>query len=42
LSRIINMATEPQVQSAMGNFQNGNPILLASATVKRPAGYGPK
>ncbi|HXT40824.1 MAG TPA: hypothetical protein VN887_12495, partial [Candidatus Angelobacter sp.] len=28
-TRIINVATEPQLQTAMGNLQNGDTLLLA-------------
>jgi hypothetical protein len=31
-TRIINVATEPQLQNAMGNLQNGDTILLADGT----------
>lgn len=31
-TRIVNVATEPQLQTAMGNLQNGDTILLASGT----------
>jgi hypothetical protein len=30
--RIVNVATEPQLQTAMGNLQNGDTILLADGT----------
>lgn len=31
-TRIVNVATEPQLQSAMGNLQHGDTILLANGT----------
>src|SRR2546430_10148020 len=31
-ARIINVATEPQLQTAMGNLQNGDTLLLADGT----------
>src|ERR1043165_4693176 len=31
-TRIVNVATEPQLQSAMGNLQNGDTLLLAEGT----------
>src|SRR5215510_6298547 len=31
-SRIVNVATEPQLQAAMGNLQNGDTLLLAAGT----------
>ena len=30
--RIVNVSTEPQLQTAMGNLQNGDTILLANGT----------
>jgi hypothetical protein len=31
-TRIVNIATEPQLQTAMGNLQNGDTLLLADGT----------
>src|ERR1051326_9087316 len=31
-ARIVNVATEPQLQTAMGNLQNGDTLLLAGGT----------
>jgi len=31
-TRIVNVSTEPQLQTAMGNLQNGDTILLANGT----------
>src|SRR6266851_3290198 len=31
-ARIVNVATEPQLQTAMGNLQNGDTLLLADGT----------
>src|SRR5881394_3931002 len=31
-TRVVNVATEPQLQTAMGNLQNGDTLLLADAT----------
>jgi hypothetical protein len=31
-SRIVNVSTEPQLQTAMGNLQNGDTLLLADGT----------
>src|SRR6185295_12447669 len=31
-ARIVNVASEPQLQSAMGNLQNGDTLLLADGT----------
>jgi hypothetical protein len=31
-TRIVNVATEPQLQTAMGNLQNGDTLLLANGT----------
>src|SRR5882672_6119289 len=31
-TRIVNVATEPQLQTAIGNLQNGDTLLLAEGT----------
>jgi len=31
-TRVLNVATEPQLQTAMGNLQNGDTLLLADGT----------
>jgi hypothetical protein len=31
-TRVVNVSTEPQLQSAMGNLQHGDTILLANGT----------
>src|SRR5262245_51940494 len=31
-ARIVNVATEPQLQTAMGNLRNGDTLLLADGT----------
>src|SRR5207248_9536904 len=31
-ARVVNVATEPQLQAAMGNLQNGDTLLLADGT----------